>query len=371
MAGFIFRGGHMATAQNGDFSLLKEVQNLLAQNYVKELPAHTELEYAAIRGYLAALDDPFTFFIDPPVAQSESDALAGRYGGIGADVQRNEAGMLVLFPYPDSPAERAGVQNGDVLLDVNNGELQSGAPVDVVRQLLRGEIVEGENNGVTILVLHPGETEPREYFIVFEEIRVPSVLWRVLEEDPTIGYIQIKSFTSLTPEEVELAVDDLKTKNITALILDLRDNYGGLLRESIDIADFFLDNGVIVREQKRDGESVSESTEGTIVSDWPIYILTNQRTASAAEVVVGALQDNGRAIAVGQKTLGKGSVQYIFALSDGSSIHLTAALWQTPNGTPINGVGIEPDIPMIPDENGRDVELGESIRRIQAERVAE
>ena len=365
-AGWSLRGQQSTTAQEYDFTLLREVEGLVASNYVSTLPDPVQMEYAAIRGYLQSLGDPYTFFIDPPVAQSESDALAGRYGGIGVEVKRNEAGLIVLYPYPDSPAERAGVLAGDVLLDVNDGQLQGGESVDQIRQLLRGEIVEGANNGVTITVLAPDATEPRTIFIAFEEISVPSVLWRVLAEDTSIGYIQIRSFTARTPEELATAITELEAAGTTALILDLRENYGGLLEESIQIADMFLAEGLIFREQKRDTNNERTATPDISVPlDMPIYILVNNRTASAAEVVVGALQDNNRAQTVGQKTVGKGSVQYVFALSDGSSVHITAAIWLTPAGTPINGVGIEPTIPMIPDANGRDVELGEAIRRIQ------
>lgn len=369
-AGWVLRGDP-ARAQDNDFALLREVQGLLAEHYVKELPSTTEMEYAAIRGYLGALNDPYTFFIDPPVTRSESDALAGRYGGIGVDITRDEAGRLVLFPYPDSPAERAGVLNGDILLDINDGQLQAGERLDVIRQMLRGEIVEGEENGVTITVIQPDATEPRTYFILFEEIRVPSVLWRVLEEDSQTGYIQVKSFTALTPDDFAEAVQALEEAGVTALVLDLRDNAGGLLRESIQLADMLLDGGVIVREVDHEGETVRQAGAGSVVpGNWPMYVLVDSRTASAAEVVAAALQDNERATLVGQKTLGKGSVQFIFGLSDGSSVHITAAVWQTPDGHPINGVGIEPDIPMIPDENGRDVELGEALRLLSTARSA-
>ena len=369
-AGWLVRGDSQstATAQSGEFSLLAETEGLLNEHYYTELPPATDMEYSAIRGYLSALNDPFTFFIDPPVTQSESDALAGRYGGIGAEVRRDEAGFIVLSPLPDSPAERVGIREGDRLLDVNNGELQPGEPLDVIRQKLRGEIIEGEETGVTITVISPEETTSRTYFILFEEIFVPSVSWRVLSEDAQVGYIKLRTFTAGTPEEFNTAVAELRAANITEIILDLRNNTGGLLKESLDISDEFLDGGVMLIEQNRQGDTMREAEAGGTLTDLPIYILTNGRTASASEVLIGALRDNGRAIVVGQQTYGKGSVQFIFALADGSSIHLTAAIWRTPNSTPIDGIGLTPDIPMIPDENGRDVELGEAVRRIQSAR---
>jgi carboxyl-terminal processing protease len=362
-----------ATAQNDTpgFLLLQETETLLQTHYYTELPDGVQMEYAAIRGYLSALNDRYTFFIDPPVAQSESQALAGRYGGIGVDVNRNEQGQLVLFPFPDSPAERAGVRPGDWLLDINLGELVAGEQLDLIRQQLRGQIVEGDNNGVTITILTPGETESRTLFIAFEEIITPTVTWRVLAEDPQIGYIHIRSFTARLPQEFQAAVEGLRAADITALILDLRGNAGGLLQESLDLTGEFLDGGVILREESRRGEILSEDAPGGAVLDWPVYLLVNGGTASASEIVAGALQDYGRAVLVGQQTFGKGSVQFIFALADGSSIHMTASVWRTPLGRPIEGVGIAPDIPMIPDMNGRDVELGEAIRRIQQARPVE
>ncbi len=369
-AGWLVRGDEQstATAQSGEFNLLAETEGLLNEHYYAELPPTTDMEYAAIRGYLGALNDPYTFFIDPPVTQSESDALAGRYGGIGAEVRRDEAGFIVLSPLPDSPAERAGILEGDQLLDINNGELLPGESLDVIRQKLRGEIIEGEEKGVTITVITPGDTTSRTNFILFEEIFVPSVSWRVLSEDAQIGYLKIRTFTAETPGEFMTAINELRAANVTELIIDLRNNTGGLLKESLDIADEFLDGGVMLIEQNRQGETQREAQPGGIATDFPVYFLVNGRSASASEVLIGALRDNGRAIVVGQQTYGKGSVQFIFALADGSSIHLTASIWRTPNSTPIDGIGITPDIPMIPDENGRDVELGESIRRIQAAR---
>lgn len=373
MAGFLFRDSTITeptfaqddgTPEIVTFDLLREAHVLVAENFYAEMPTTTELEYAAIRGYLGGLNDPFSFFNDPPVSQSTSDALAGRYGGIGVDVKRNEAGLIALYPYPDSPAERAGIGNGDILLAVNGDNEAPSTSIDIIRQSLRGEIVD-ENSGVEITIRSAESDEEVTLFIAFEEIQVPSVIWRVLVDDPSIGYIHITSFTARTPDEIVVAVTDLKAQGATGLILDLRDNFGGLLRESIDVSEEFLDGGVILIEDSRTGETINEDPVGGIATDLPMVVVTNGNTASAAEVVAGALQDNGRAILVGQRTRGKGSVQYIFALSDGSSIRITGAIWLTPNRTPLDGVGLTPNIEMIPDENNRDVELGEAVRQLQ------
>lgn len=351
-----------------DFALLEEVDRLVRDNYYAELPAGSSLVYGAIRGYLNSLQDPYSFFNEPPVAQSESDTLAGRYGGIGVVVKRNINGEVELYPYPDSPASRAGVVDGDVLIAINGEAVAFEQNLDVTRQAMRGEVLDDGSSGVEITVRAPETGEERSFFIPFEEIRVPSVLWRMLPGEPLIGYANILSFTSRTPDELAEAIAALDEQGMQGLVLDLRNNSGGLLRESIEISQEFLDGGVIVIEESRvSGRVVEEDTPGGFATEVPMMILVNNRTASASEVVAGALQQNGRAQLVGQQTRGKGSVQYIFGLSDGSSFRITGAIWLTPNENPLDGVGLTPDIPMIPDENGREVELDEAVRQLRAE----
>jgi carboxyl-terminal processing protease len=191
------------------------------------------------------------------------------------------------------------------------------------------------------------------------------VLWRVLTEDERLGYIQILRFTSRTPDELKDALTDLRGSNIEALVVDLRNNAGGLLQESINVVDEFVDTGVLVYEKDVEGERGFEATEGGLATDYPLAVLVNQGTASGAELVAGALQDQDRGPLIGQTTYGKGTVQQIFPLSDGSSLHVTSAEWFTPARQSLAEHGLEPDIPMIPDANGRDVELGEAIRQLQ------
>jgi carboxyl-terminal processing protease len=367
-AGFVVRG-HLSesTRQNTAtrFALLTEVEHLLQQYYLRDLPPAKEMEYAAIRGYLGTLNDPFTFFIDPPVAQNESEVLAGRYGGIGVQVRRNERGELVLFPFKDGPAARAGVLDGDLLLAVNGAALAPNERLDVVDRLLRGEV--GDGRGVTITVRQPDQTGEREYFIEFEEVIVPSVIWRIIPEAPSLGYVQLLRFTARTPDELRTALAELTERGAQALILDLRGNSGGLLEESVAVASEFLDGGVVFYERTRAGEKEALATPGGAAITQPLAVLVDQSTASAAELVAGAIRDRGRGILIGQKTYGKGSVQLIFRLADESSIHITAAEWFTPAHMALDGQGLQPDIAMIPAEDGRDVELAEAIRHLSAQ----
>lgn len=368
LVGFFMRDRVPATAQEetaAAFPLLNEVQNLLEANYLRDIPSDQEMEYAAIRGYLGELNDPYTFFIDPPVAQSESDVLAGQYGGIGVQVKINEQGLFLLYPFRDGPALAAGIEDGDILLAVDDVPIQAGERLDVIDRMLRGEV--GAERGVTVTVQKPEDDQTRDYFIEFAVVTVPSVVWRPLAEEPSFGYIQIIRFTSRTPDELREALTDLGSQGVIALVLDLRNNAGGLLQESVEVASEFLDSGTVFYERTSAGETETIASQGGSGLEKPLVVLVNSGTASAAELVAGAIRDRERGILIGQQTYGKGSVQLIFRLSDGSSIHITSAEWLTPAKTPLDGSGLAPDISMIPADDGRDVELGEAVRYLSAE----
>ncbi|GAB4548057.1 MAG: S41 family peptidase [Anaerolineae bacterium] len=372
LAGFFARDAltlpAAARAQSEQFPLLAQAQSLLKEHYLRELPPATEQEYGAIRGLIATLGDRLTYFIDPPVAASESNVLAGQYGGIGVLVKRDEAGRFRLYPFRDGPAEKAGVRDGDILLKVNDAPVAPETGIDAVDQLLRGEVK--ADNGVKIEVRAPSESEqPRTYTILFATIEVPSVIWRKLPEEPKFAYIQILRFTSRTPQELDQAITELRGENndgIAGVVLDMRNNPGGLLQESVAVASQFLPNNALVLiEVNKNGEKEYRSSGGGKLADVPIVIIVNGGTASAAELVAGALRDNNRAIVLGQKSYGKGTVQLIFQLLDKSSLHVTTAEFVPPNRNTLEGVGLEPDVPMIPDAAGRDVELGEAIRQLR------
>lgn len=371
-AGFFFRElaglpvRVSASASDADsYPLLDEVQSLLDSHFVREQPDFPTRQYAAVRGMLSALADPYTFFIDPPVAASESDVLAGTYGGIGVQIQRSEAGELVLYPFADSPALAAGIEAGDILRALDGQAVDVTLPQDTIDQMLRGEVRDG--NGVEITVDRAATGESFTAFVPFAVINVPSIVWRVLQEDSELGYVQIMRFTSRTPEELITAIEDLRAADITGLVLDLRGNTGGLLQESITVADEFIDTGVIVHERDNTSEEAHNARGGGVAVDIPLAVLINERTASGAELVAGAIQDQSRGILIGTTTYGKGTVQQIFPLTDGSSLHVTSSEWFTPNHQPLDQVGLQPDIPMQPDPNGLDVVLGEAIRQLQDE----
>jgi carboxyl-terminal processing protease len=369
MAGFFAREfvplppARVYAQTNGEsYPLLDEVQGLLDLHYFREQPSATERQYAAVRGVLSTLGDRFTFLVDPPVAQSESDVLAGTYGGVGVVIQLNEVGDIVMYPFADSPAYVAGIRDGDVLLRIGETAIDLTLGADAIDQMMRGEVRDG--NGVNVTVRKLDESE-LTVFIPFAVVNVPSVVWRVLEEDERIGYLQILRFTARTPEELRTGIAELAAQDVQALVLDVRDNTGGLLQESLWVADEFIDDGVLAYERNRTGEISFRGTSGGVALEYPLVVLVNELTASGAEIVAGAIRDRERGVLIGQNTYGKGTIQSIYPLSDSSSLHVTAAEWLTPARTPLEEVGLEPNIPMIPDENGRDVELGESIRYLR------
>lgn len=365
-AGFFLRDAlgspsRVAAAEGDGYQLLDEVQQLLDAHFVRAQPDYAQREYGAIRGMLTTLNDPYTFFIDPPVAASESDVLAGTYGGIGVQIVRSEAGELVLFPFDESPALASGIEDGDILLAVNGTPVDISVQADVLDQMLRGEVREG--NGVELTV-RKADGQEQTVFVAFAVINVPSVVWRVLADDPRIGYLQVMRFTGRTPDEVRAAVEGLRAEGVEALVLDMRNNAGGLLQESITVADEFIDSGVIVYQRNAQGENSFPASSGGVAIDLPLIVLVNHGTASGAELVAGALQDSGRANIIGQRTYGKGTVQQIFPLSDGSSLHVTSSEWFTPAHQALEQAGLAPNTEMQPDAEGRDVELGEAIRQL-------
>jgi carboxyl-terminal processing protease len=245
-------------------------------------------------------------------------------------------------------------------------------PTDEIVMLIRGEV----GTEVVLTVEREGAQTPVDITITRAIIETPSANWRVLEEEPTIGYVQLIAFTERSAEELDDAFNELATQGAESYILDLRGNGGGLLDASVNIASQFLRDGVVVREDRQnEGERVYEVRNGGKVLDQPLVLLVNGGTASASEIVAGALQDYERAVLIGEKTFGKGSVQLIYELSDNSRLHVTVAKWFTPNGHVIDGTGLMPDIEILFSEEdhatGRDPQLERAITFLQNKEYAE
>ena len=362
LAGAFFTGYYTHSVNAGivaQYPLLIEAEQLISKNYLGELPTEQEFEYSMIRGLVEEIDDPYTFFVEPQRAELDSDERAGAFGGIGSTLSQNEQGQFVLEPFRDSPAASAGILAGDLLLAVDDVTLTAENSVDDVVALVRGEV------GTDVqLEVQTGEDESRVVTIERQNFEIPSTTWRVLEQDATIGLIDANRFSQRTPDEIELALEELGAAGATRLILDLRSNRGGLLDASVDVAGLFLDGGVVLFEERRDRpEKTFEAESRTPAADIPMVILIDNGSASAAEIVAGALRDRGRAPLIGQASFGKGSVQLVFELEDGSSLHITNARWMTPARTPIDGVGLEPDIilPTEQSEAASDVAIDRAI----------
>jgi carboxyl-terminal processing protease len=360
------RNDEPSTENSDEFSLYWEVWNRVEEQFYGEIPEAPGTTYGAIKGALATLDDPYTVFIEPEPAAQEKAQLEGQFGGIGAFVRRDEEGRVILEPMRDGPAEKAGLQNNDVLTAVDSTPVLPEMSTEDIVQMIRGDV----GTIVVLTVEREGATGSIDIEIERAIIETPSVNWRILEEDPNIGYIQLISFTERSNEELGQAFDELTEQGAGAYIFDLRGNGGGLLETAVDTASQFLRAGTVLREDRRNaGERVYDVRSGGKALDIPLVLLVNGGTASASEIVAGALQDNDRAVLIGERTFGKGSVQLIYELSDNSRLHVTVAKWFTPDGNAIDGVGLTPDIEVAITEedrnNGHDSQLERAISFLQ------
>ena len=358
-AGYVardFLAERQVTGAGRDFALLDEAWGYVDASYLGERPAQQLVTYGAIRGALNELGDPYTVFVEPVAREHERDSLRGNYGGIGANLTRNDQGELILEPIPGNPAEAAGVERGDVLLAVDGREITTEMTVSEIAQLIRGE----KDTTVVLTVRHPGSSEPVEIAIVRGDILIPSVTYRLLDEAPAIGYIQLSRFSGESGQEIETAITALQAAGAAELILDLRHNGGGLLDAAIAVAGHFLDGGpVMVQKSRTEEERTYDASQGAVAGQMPLVVLIDGETASSSEILAGALQDRGRALLVGNRTFGKGSVQLVYDLSDGSSVHVTSSRWYTPNRHEIDEHGLTPDIPVEVTQEA--IDLGQDV----------
>ncbi len=345
-------------ATNPDqYGLIEEAQRLVEANFNGELPDTLTIQQGLVRGYIQSLGDPYTVYIDPPAAELESQSLAGEFGGIGVSLTRDDQGRVLLSPFFESPAEQAGVRDGDQLVAVDGVlEVTAETAIETITSAVRGPIGEA----VIITVLRDGQR--LDFEIVRAAIELPSVTGQLVEGHPEIGWIAISRFSDKTPAELGRAASELAAKGAQRFIIDLRNNGGGLLDSATEAAGYFLADGPVLYEQSRtEAERIyTAAPVAGPLQTAPIAILVNGGTASAAEILAGALSDRGRGELIGTRTFGKGSVQFVFTLSDGSSIHVTAKTWQTPNRQDLNGNGLTPAIEVQPVE-GRDAELETAI----------
>ncbi len=362
------RGSPSLAHAEPEMALFNEAWSLIQENFIGAIPESRAVTYGAIRGALGTLADPYTVFIEPAAREVERERLQGTFGGIGAYITRSEeSGEVILETIPGNPAEAAGILTGDVLLAIDGRAIPPEMTVPEIIELVKGE----KGTTVVLTVRHPGAAEPMDISVVRDDILLPSVVYRLMEQDPTIGYIQLSRFSGESGNEVGVALQSLQAQGATQFILDLRQNGGGLRDAAVEVTDHFLADGpLLILESQEDGERVFNATAETIALNEPLVVLVDGGTASASEIVAGALQDRERAILIGNsRTFGKGSVQLVFDLSDGSSVHVTSARWLTPNRHQIDQSGLEPDlmVEVTQDDvdNGRDPVLDRAIAYLQ------
>ena len=320
-----------------EFKIFWEAWELVESEYVDESTVdQREMTYGAIKGMLSSLEDANTRFSDPVDAVYVEEHIRGSFEGIGVRVEMRDGHLTVVAPLEDSPGEKAGLRGGDIISKVDGTDIGSLSLGESVR-LIRGP----RGTKVTLTIERQGQP-PFDVEIERAEIKLRSVRGEMLGD---IAYLKINTFNATAPDQFDRTMQELLAQEPVGLILDLRNNPGGLLSSAVHVTSQFLSSGVVLREERRDADpQVFAVQSGGIATEIPVVVLVNSGSASASEIVAGALQDTGRAALIGEKTYGKGTVQTINRLSDGSILRLTIARWSTPQNRLIEKVGLEPDI---------------------------
>lgn len=337
--GRVHRVGADISSTYEKLKVLADVLAIVERNYVEPVNV-SNLIHGAINGMLETLD-PHSNFMSPDVFKEMQTETRGSFGGVGFEITIRDKVLTVVAPIEDTPAFRAGIQSGDQILRIDGKSTKDMNLMDAVKRM-RGP----QGTQVTITIMRQGFTEPKDITLTRATIPIRSVRSRMLEEG--YGYIRINQFIEKTHADMKAALGKLESKEGTlkGMILDLRNDPGGLLEQAVKVADEFLESGLIVYTEGRvEGQKMKFYAQKKAKEhDYPLIVLVNAGSASAAEIVAGALQDHGRAVILGTPTFGKGSVQTIIPLEDGSAIRLTTARYYTPKGRSIQAQGIVPDI---------------------------
>ena len=323
-----------------DARMLADVLERVKHDYVNPVDDHQLLQ-AAIRGMVSSLD-PYSAYLDGDEYDEVKISSSGQYSGVGIEVSMEDEEVVVVSPFEGSPAAAAGIHPGDVIATIDGIAVNTATLADTIGRM-RGK----EGTTVKIGILREGSAEPLQFTLKRARVELRSVRAELLE--PGMGYVRVSQFSETTGDDLDAALKDLRKRNgaaLKGLVLDLRNNPGGVLEAAVAVSDTFLDKGVIVTAKGRTPESKFEmdATPGDALNGAPIVVLINGGSASAAEIVAGALKDNHRAKLMGRTTFGKGSVQTVIPLSGDRAIKLTTSLYYTPSGISINHRGIVPDI---------------------------
>ncbi|HLD07834.1 MAG TPA: S41 family peptidase [Candidatus Peribacterales bacterium] len=324
-----------------DMGLFWTVWRMLDRHYVNPAALTIdELRFGAVKGLVEGVGDPYSAFMTPKESNDFQESLEGTLQGIGAELALRDGVIVVVAPLKGSPAQAAGLLPLDIITHVN-GESIEGFSLNDAVQRIRGP----KGTEVKITVFRPAISEVLELTIIREEIHVPSVEHEVLQTGSgSVGYVSLNQFGNDTTAETKEALEEFLKEPIEGLILDLRFNGGGYLEGAIEVASFFLKQGKIVSVHRRDTEVETHYAFGNpLIPDLPMVVLINQGSASASEIVAGALQDNHRALIMGETSFGKGTVQEVIDLPGGGSLRVTVATWHTPNGKDLSKEGVKPD----------------------------
>ncbi|WP_347355916.1 S41 family peptidase [Bdellovibrio sp.] len=329
-----------AQERYADLQNFSKVLNLIQQYYVEEVNTK-KLVYGAIKGMLRELD-PHTNFMPPEMFKDFETETSGEFGGLGIEISIQNSILTIISPIEDAPAWEAGIKAGDKVVGID-GTSTKGMSLVEASQMMRGK----KGSKIVLRVVRDGEEKPRDITVVRGSVKIKSVKYTDLGDG--FAYVKITSFIENTAKDLQKAVENHMKNNknqMSGLLIDMRRNPGGLLDQAIKVSDMFLKDGTIVSTigRNKNEKEIATATKKGQYTNFPIVILVNEYTASASEIVSGALQDNKRALIVGQRTFGKGSVQSVIKLGDGSGLKLTVARYYTPNGVSIQAEGIHPDI---------------------------
>ncbi|MGQ9554208.1 MAG: S41 family peptidase [Anaerolineae bacterium] len=329
------------------FDLFWEAWRIVERDYVGELPNDEEVARGAARGLVRSLNNYATSLIAPEFAQLEREESSGFYKGIGASVRSVDGLVAIAVIFPGSPAEESGLEVGDIILAVDGKDVQGVSLYEVV-SLIRGPA----GTRVALRIMRPATGESLEKQVERREIEIPTATVEVLPQG--IAHIRLSDFNGQATSQLQTALRMAEREKVWGIILDLRDNPGGFLDQAISVADEFLDYGPVVIERGRlEPERIHYSQDGGLATDLRLVVLVNGGSASASEIVAGAVQARKRGVLVGERSFGKGSVQFSFDLSDGSQLRVTTALWYTPDNRLIQDSGLQPDIEVAPDDSGQ------------------
>lgn len=341
-----------------DFSVFWKTWDTVTKNYVGQVDEKKMVE-GAIAGMVESVGDPYTTYLSADENSMFKEDISGQFEGIGIEVALKDEKVTVVAPIDGSPAKKAGIEAGDVIVKVDGKSVESLSIDDVVK-LIKGK----SGTKVVVSVLKKGQGEAKDYTIVRDTIEVKSVHSEI--KDGNIGYVKVRQFGDDTYDLYEKAIKDFKRKNVNGVVIDLRDNPGGLLKVAEDMVSLVMKSGVVVKTKDKSGKVVEEkTTKSAILTKPKMIVLVNEGSASASEIFAGAIQDSKRGKLVGMKTFGKGSVQELADLGDGSSIKVTIAKWLTPKGRVIDKKGIEPDIKVENKEENVDSQLERALSEVK------